>query len=82
MAYKPTSKDRDQALAFDIFSDDQGGTYPPGLAAHFLRLSVQGLTSAANRGRIRFTTWRGVRHYGKKSVLEYRRYYSRKFETM
>ena len=77
----PSTKDYNQALAFACFSEDQGGVYPPSLAAHFLRMTSQGVWNASERGRLDFVTWKKTRYYGARSLRDYRQNHSRQFQT-
>jgi len=61
-----------------VFALDQGEIFPPALAADFLRMTPEGVRSAANRGWIRYIKLGKDRFYGKKSLENYKYSKSRK----
>ncbi len=70
------TSDNHEAAAFDLFNRQQGGVVPPTLAAHYLKISIQGVYNAGSRGRLDFVKWRGTRYYGWASLLEYMTWHS------
>lgn len=72
------NSDNNQAAAFSLFSQRERGVVPPTLAAHILGITIQGVYSAASRGRISYVKWRTVRYYGLASLHSYSYYYQKK----
>jgi len=65
--------------AWDQFLSSEGGVYPPKLAAAFLKLTVQGVHAASDRGWIKYFRIGRERFYSAKDVRDYRWTGSRKF---
>jgi len=72
------NSDNNQAAAFSLFSQREKGVVPPTLAAHILGITIQGVYSAASRGRISYVKWRSVRYYGLASLHSYSYYHQKK----
>ncbi len=64
---------------FMSFQFDQGGVYPPSLAAEFLGISRQALHVIAQQGRLKYVVVAGRRYYGLKSVTDHRWYYAKAY---
>ena len=54
------------------FQKEQEGTLPPTLAAAFLGVSGSRLSELARKGRLQFKTVAKARHYGVRSLREYK----------
>jgi len=78
MVNRSDAKKHDEFLRYDFFMEGQGGCYPPSVASYILRLSPSGLFSAAERGKLEYVTFQGRRFYGKSSIQNYKRWFSRK----
>jgi len=65
--------------AWDRFCENHAGVYPPTLAAARLKLTLQGVYAAADRGWIAFFMIGHVRYYSRRDVESYRWTGSRKF---
>jgi|GEM_PF-6376995 len=75
------TSDNHQAAAFDLFTRDQGGVIPPTLAAHYLKITIQGVYAAGSRGRIDFVKWKNTRYYGWRSLKDYMTWHSTKYKV-
>jgi len=77
---KPNRKEVDFVAAWDRFVENEKGAYPPRIAALYLRMTVQGVHSAADRGWIRYFMIGKERFYSRRDVVAYRWNVSKKFK--
>lgn len=73
-------KEADLVSAWNRFLQDEGGCYPPRLAAAYLRMTIQAVYSASEKGWIRYFKIGRERFYSARDVHDYRWTGSRKFK--
>jgi hypothetical protein len=69
---KGSRKQADDVAAWERFCEEESGVYPPYMAAAYLKMTIQGVYAAANRGWLRYFVIGRERFYSRRDCVEYR----------